>query len=420
MRNNICLWALYDFANSLASISVLFYFGPWFIVNKGGSDLWMSVAMGLATMLMVITLPFLGYKSDRTGRRIPFLSVMTFLCVLSLLGLGFVTSRVGTLTTPLMMLVITLYLLFHYFFQSGITFYNALMFPLTIQGSTPEKVSGFGMGIGQLGNVVGLSLLLPIAKSGIPFLSISGASAAFIVGGLLFLVFSMPMLFFFKEMPAALHASDNGGRWKTVRATIQDIRSIRRYPGVLAYLIAYYLFADAMLTITLFATTYLDAVAQMTDALQSMALIMSTALGIVGGLMSPYIVRLLGSCKRALTASIALWSILIVGMAIATTPLVFVIVIALNGLAFGALFALSRSFYATLIPADKQATLFSVYTLFERTASVLGPLLWSGVAFSFASFGPDRYRFSVFAMAIMVAISVWVLQFVRVEREASI
>lgn len=419
MRKKIWLWALYDFANSLGFVSVVFYFGPWFIVGKGGSDLWMSVAVGLATVLMVFTLPFLGNHSDVTGRRMPFLSAMTFLCVLSLVALGFVTNAVGTLTTPLAVLVIALYLLFHYFYQSGATFYNALMFPLTTQGSTPEKVSGLGIGMGQLGSVVGLGLLLPVAKSGIPLLGITGPSAAFIVGALLFLIFAIPMLAFFKEAPNPAHNQATSGRWKTVRATMEDLRSIRRYPGVLAYLFVYYLFADALLTITLFITTYLDVVVHMSDSVKSMSLIASAILGIVGGLISQQIVRLLGSRKRALAVSIASWSVLIAAMALARTPIIFAVAIALNGFAYGLLFSLSRAFYATLIPPDKQATLFSVYALFERTASILGPLLWSGVAFFFVSFGPDRYRFSMFSMAIMVAISFFVLRFVPDQKTST-
>lgn len=418
MQKRIWLWALYDFANSFGFASVVFYFGPWFIVRKGGSDLWMSGAVALATMIMFFTLPFLGHRSDRMSRRMPFLSVLTFLNVIALLALGFVTNMVNILTMPITLAVIALYLSFHFFYQSGLAFYNAFMVSLTENGATPEKVSGLGMGMGQLGNVIALLVLIPIVQHEIPFVGLTGQSAAFAIGALIFLLFAIPTLLFLTETSAAVRQPAASGRWKTLHATLEDLRQIRQYPGVLAYLITYYLFADAVLTITLFVTTYLDEVALLNDSIKGASLIAGTILGILGGLLSPYLVRLFGTRRRALSACIATWSVLIAAIALARSPIVVAIVIGLNGFAYGALFALSRAFYATLIPWEKQATFFSVYVLFERAASILGPLLWSAVAFFFTSFGPDRYRFSMFAMAVLVAISFFTLRLVR-EVESS-
>ena len=89
------------------------------------------------------------------------------------------------------------------------------------------------------------------------------------------------------------------------------------------------------------------------------------------------------------------------------------ILIIVNGFAFGALFSLARAFYATLVPEEQQAEMFSIYALFEHTASILGPLLWSATAFLFSSFGDDRYRFSVASLALLLIVSVVVFQRVK-------
>ena len=99
-------------------------------------------------------------------------------------------------------------------------------------------------------------------------------------------------------------------------------------------------------------------------------------------------------------------------LAVAQTGALFMVIIAVNGFVFGVIFALSRAFYSDLVPKEKQAELFSVYVLFERAASVLGPLLWSATAFIFASYGPDKYRFSVFLLALLVALSLIPLRYV--------
>lgn len=86
------------------------------------------------------------------------------------------------------------------------------------------------------------------------------------------------------------------------------------------------------------------------------------------------------------------------------------IIASLNGIAYGALFALSRAFYSDLAPADRQGEFFGVYVLFERFASMIGPLLWSLVAITFSFLGPDKYRVSVFSLGILVAISYLILR----------
>jgi len=83
-KKAIWLWSLYDFANSIAFVGVMFYFGPWFVKTMGGSDTWMSVAIALSTLLLLFVLPFLGHLSDRRGKRMPFLSGMTLLYIASL------------------------------------------------------------------------------------------------------------------------------------------------------------------------------------------------------------------------------------------------------------------------------------------------------------------------------------------------
>jgi MFS-type transporter involved in bile tolerance (Atg22 family) len=54
-----------------------------------------------------------------------------------------------------------------------------------------------------------------------------------------------------------------------------------------------------------------------------------------------------------------------------------------------------------------------VYVLFERTSSILGPLLWSATAAAFVSYGDDRYRFSVVLLAVLILLSLIPLRYVQ-------
>ncbi len=418
---DIWLWSLYDFANSIAFIGVTFYFGLWFVRTMGGSDAWMSSAIALSTLLLLFVLPVLGHVSDRRGRRMPFLSGMTCLCILSLFGMGILMEGVTALTFAATLGIITLYFCFQFFYQGSFAFYDAYLRDLSGSGVSVEKVSGMGMTLGQLGNLVGLALLMPFGLGKISLPMLHGTPAVFIVGGLCFLIFFLPTWIFLKEKATVSPSSPGTVVFgKTLRATLQDFSQIRRHRGVLPFLIAYYLFADALLTLSLFATVYLDVVGDLTDVQKNVAIMGAVLAGVIGGWTSPLFVRWCGGRKRALNTFIVFWGILVGIFAMARSWPVLALVIILNGFVFSVLFALSRAFYALLIPREKQAAFFSVYVLFERTSSILGPLLWSATAALFQAFGDDRYRFSVGILAFVIFLSLLPLQYVPEVRDEKV
>ncbi len=410
-RGKIWLWALYDFANSLAFVNVLFSFGLWFISENGASDLWISVSVALTTIVLLLSLPVLGRMSDRMGRRLPFLAASTFLSIGALLTLGIVAAIGPVFTLPVTILVFLIYSLFNLFYMACFPFYDSLLRSLKTRNNSLEGVSGIGMGAGQVGNIVGITLLLPIATGKISLFGITGKGGVFIAAAILFLLASLPVFLYFREEHVQLASSEKLG--KTLRETFADFRRIRQYPGVFAYLITYALFADALLTLSVFTSFYLDTVAHMDDTQKTMTFVLAMIFGIIGALMSPLFVRIFRGRKNAVTACIAFWAVVLAGFAFAHNTIVFSIFVVLNGFGFGALFALSRAFFAALVPPAKQAEMFGIYAIFERTASVLGPLLWSATAFAFASYGDDRYRFSVIALAILIVISLFTFQYVR-------
>ncbi|NOS67671.1 MAG: MFS transporter [Candidatus Peribacteraceae bacterium] len=409
-RTRILLWALYDFANSLAFANVSFYFGLWFISQHGASDAWMSASVAVVTIMLLGFLPFLGRLSDGVRLRMPFLIACTLLTIITLLALGFFMHGVTTLTTGATVAVFVLYSFFHLFYMSNFAFYDAFIRDLSSRGTSPEKISAFGMGFGQLGNITGLIILLPIAQGTVSPLGFGGIPAVFIAAAVLFFLFSLPTLLFLRDSSRQQSIIPLTRTWGDA---LRIVRRVREYPGVLPFLLTYCLFADALLTLQLFTSFYLKTVGKLNDTQNTITVIIVIISGVVGSFASPFIVRFLGSTKRAITASIALWMVVLGAFAFAQEPRLMMGLIILNGFAFGTLFSLSRAFYATLVPENAQAEMFSIYSLFERTASIIGPLLWSATAVAFSSFGDDKYRFSVFSLALLIGVSLVIFQFVR-------
>ncbi|MBI2476705.1 MFS transporter [Candidatus Uhrbacteria bacterium] len=412
-KRSIWLWASYDFANSLAFVNVSFYFTLWFVQDHNVSDIWVSVPVALSTIVLLFTLPAFGAVSDRIKRRTPFLITFSLLAIASLFLLGFTAIRSTVFTSSTLLLVVILYFLFQYFYQASLAFYSSFIHDFAI-GRTKEKLSGLGMAAGQLGNIIGLLLVFPIAQGKFELLGATGRGGTFLIAALLFLLFSLPMLFFLKDRQGRQAGESKASVGWSFRETLQSLRRIKQFPGVLAYLITYYLFADAILTLQLFASLYLEKVGGLDDKQKTMAFILGLLLAVIGALISPWIARRLKSTRRAVSTFIGVWAVFIGIFSFVTNPSLFMAMVGLNGFAFGILFALSRAFYSHIVPPERQGEFFGIYVLFERFASVLGPLVWSMTILVFASLGEaTKYRFAMFSLAILVAISFVVFRFVR-------
>jgi len=78
---------------------------------------------------------------------------------------------------------------------------------------------------------------------------------------------------------------------------------------------------------------------------------------------------------RAIMAGIVIYLFVsLVGPLVVRTPLQFGLFAALSAVPLGALQALSRSYFARLIPAERSAEYFGFYDVMGKFAVVLGPL----------------------------------------------
>src|SRR3954471_9834449 len=66
-------WALYDFANTVFSMNVAtLYFSAWLVGDLGHSNTLYATVNGIASALVVVSIPLFGAISDVTQRRKPW------------------------------------------------------------------------------------------------------------------------------------------------------------------------------------------------------------------------------------------------------------------------------------------------------------------------------------------------------------
>lgn len=403
MRKQIFLWYLYDFANSFASIVLIFYF-PLIMSEKGVNDAWIGISTSIATGIMLLLLPYFGVWSDRFRNRLLFLKGCSWGIFVSLISLAYIGQYSDFSHTSTIVFSFFFYVLFLIMFQSSYVFYTAQLKDLADE-NTNTKISGNGNGFGQIGNIIGLLTVMPIVGGGIILFGISGKPLTFIFGAVLFIILSYMFLY---QKEKYIYVVSNVPKFSYK----QYLFEIFNKKQIFYYLIGYALLADALLTFQIYTTIYFKNVFNLSDKMVSLVGVIGLLFAIIGAFLSHFLVSVVKSKNKAIIYSSFMYAFaFILCASIPKNTLAPFLVMIPSGLGFGFLFSISRVIYSDMTPKDEQAKYFSLYTIFERSASVIGPLIWI-LSFSLlSSFGRDvQYRGSVLMLSIICFAGIFYLK----------
>lgn len=395
-------WALFDLANTIFSFNIVsFYLSLWVVNVMGGTDTLYARASSLSMLLMLVSAPFLGAISDQIGRRLPLLLISTLICV------GF-TAFLGV---PGLMGTLVLFVIANYAYQAGLIFYDATL-PLV---STPEnrgRVSGFGVGLGYFGSLIGLavgSLLQP--SENLPADEQTGGYVAiFRATALCFALFAIPIFLFVREPRVRRRVRiglDTLGA--AARQVGNTFRSVRHYRGLGRFLIGRAFYTDAANTLIVFMGVYVTNEIGYTNAQTRVLLLVSILAAIVGGFVWGRVVDRIGP-KKSLNRVLGCWTVTFLMatlIPLANLPgVLFWGVAALAGISLGGTWASDRPYMLVLSPPAKVGEFYGLYGMIGRFAAVVGPLLW---AFVSEGLGMGRPA-AVGVLLIMILIAWWILR----------
>jgi len=401
MKKTIRLWYLYDFANSFASIVLIFYY-PLMLTERGASDAWIGVSASIATGLLMLFLPYFGSWSDRTGQRICFIKIASMVMVASLFVMAFMMQGINSFSVLALCVLSFFYILFQVCFQGSYVFYSAMLRQITTTDNN-AKVSGIGLGLGQLGNAVALAVIGPIIGTPLIIAGLNGKPLSLLLGGVLFAFISIP---FFLQKDTKSTPNETHFLYK------KFFRKIYNEKRIFYFILGYALLSDAILTFQLYVAIYIKRIFFFSDQLVTYAGITGLAFGLVGGFMANKLAIKLKDKEKALWVSAILYAFCFCLCAFIPriSSLVF-ISLAICGLAYGLLFSLARTVYSEISPHNEQAEFFSIFTVFERAASIVGPLLWLLIFFSLREFGENiQYRGSVLFLIIICLVGLYFLK----------
>lgn len=393
-RRTIIGWAMYDWANSAFAVMLGAVIAPFFtdvIVPEGGWNGWSAETIWAATVsigstALFLMMPVLGAIADFNSARRRFLRNCAIGGGIMVLLLPFVPD--GAVPWFLVVAISA-----HIGFVAANVFYDAFLPGLTTE-DTIDRVSSKGFAYGYVGGglylVLALSLLLLSGDDGITGLSTSGAARVAIFGsGLWWIGFTVYSLRSLPEVGKASRIPSeyrNRPRLQTYMAigfgrTFKTVRKLAGYPQLLLFVVAFIFYNDGTMTVINISGSYASETLDLEIAQISLAFLLVQFVAFGGALFFGMLADRIGA-KQAILWSLAGWSLITAAAYFlpAGEAMPFYLVAVAVGVVLGAVQALSRSLYASMIPEEASAEFFGFYSVFSKFSAIWGPLVFSIVS----------------------------------------
>jgi len=403
-KKAIFSWALYDWANSAFATTVIAGFFPIFFkqfwsagVDTTVSTARLGIANSIAGIIVAALAPVLGSIADRGSSKKKFLFFFTFMGIV-------MTSSLYLVSKGDWPFAIMIYILSSVGFSGGNIFYDSL-----ITGVASEKkldfVSALGFSLGYLGGGILFAVNVWMTLSpGMFGFAHSGEAVrfAFLTVAIWWAVFSIPIALFVRE-PAG---KESFSGLSAVKAGLRQLRNtfneVRHLKTVFLFLAAYWLYIDGVDTIIRMAVDYGMSIGfESKDLIK--ALLITQFIGFPSAIAFGYLGGKIGA-KRAIFIAIGVYLAVSIWGAFMRDKNEFYILAMIIGLVQGGIQALSRSFYARIIPVNKSAEYFGFYNMLGKFAAVLGPVVMAGVALMVRAAG---YSSDIASRASISSISIF-------------
>lgn len=409
-RPELRAWAMYEWATTGMWAVIVATVFPIYYQSVAAAELdgpralqYFGYATTLGIVLVAVAAPVMGAMTDRAAIKKPLLAAFATLGVAGagllffvqegnwLLGLGFfVVVNIGA--------------------NGSIVFYDALL-PHVARSHEVDRVSTGAFAVGYLG--AGLLLAFCLLMIQMPHLfglpdGTLPARLSFVAVAVWWAVFTLPLLRTVSEPPAALAPGEVVEK-STLRFALNRIRrtflELRSYRYAFLFLVAYLVYGDGIGTIIRMATIYGTELGIERGHMIG-AVVMVQFVGVPFSFLFGTLAGRIGT-KRAIFVGLTTYIGITVVAYFMTSALHFWILAFMVGTVQGGTQALSRSLYASMIPAYKSGELFGFYGVMDKFAGMAGPSVMGFVA---AATGSSRL--GILSVLVFFVVGAFLLYFV--------
>jgi MFS transporter, UMF1 family len=421
-RPELRAWAMYDWAVSAVQTTIMVAVFPVYFaeiakgdLSKSGATQAMAMANTIVAIVLAVLSPVLGAVSDYVAAKKRMLGASMIVGAVAVAGMFFVQQ--GDYRLALVLFVIALIGA-----AASTVFYDALL-PHIASPNEMDRVSSAGYAVGYVGGGVLLALNLAwILKpewfglpSG-PDLSDSARTLptriAFLSVAVWWVVFSIPLFRRVPEPPRTREPDEVGGGNPVIVSFVrlgETFRALRGYKQAFLMLLAFMIYNDGIQTIQKMAAVYGSEQLGIANSVLIAAILIVQFVGFPFAFLLGAIAGRIGAKRTIFIGLLVYAGISILGFYMRTAGH-FMLLAALVATVQGGTQALSRSLFASLVPTHKSGEFFGFYSVFEKFASIFGPLLfWITIA------ATGNSRNAILSVILFFAVGALVLSRVRVE-----
>jgi MFS transporter, UMF1 family len=363
-------WIMYDCGNSAYSMAITTALLPvYFGMFRGNAGMDIGYFNSIASILVALISPILGTIADYKDTK------KRFFIFFALLGVVF-TGALAIVPNGQWQMLVFFYILTCVGFAGGNIFYDSFLVDIT-SNDKMDSVSTKGFAYGYIASVIPFAISLGIIFV-MGFDNMLGFQLGFVITAVWWGLFTIPMLRNVKQV----HYIEKEPR--PVRMSFKRLgktfKNIRKYKIVFGFLIAYFLYIDGVDTIIKMCVPYATGTLGLDPSNVFFLLAILLVIQIIAfpcALLYGVLAKKYGTRRMIIVGIITyiiacifayfmseLWHIFILGTLI--------------GSAQGGIQALSRSYYAKIIPKKNSNEFFGFYNIFGKFAAILGPLLMAG------------------------------------------
>ncbi|WP_332239011.1 MFS transporter [Sporolactobacillus sp. KGMB 08714] len=398
-------WIFYDWATTVFSVVMMTALLPIYFKSAAAeagmsgpesTAIW-GYVNSFATLIIALLAPILGTIADFRGYKKRFFTVFFFLGVLFTALLALIPASQWTA-------VLVFYFIALIGSAGANVFYNAFLVDVTSNGRM-HQVSARGFALGYIGGSIPFIFciaLVMLAQNGrIPMTVGAASRLSFAVTALWWGLFTIPFLknvrqrYFIERVSRPVTAS--------FRRLFHTIQSVKSYPAVFLFLLAYFFYIDGVGTVITMSTSFGTDLG--IGAAQLLLILLVTQwvaapFAVLYGRLSERL-----GAKKMLYAGIAVYIVVCAYAYFMKTALDFWILAMLVATSQGGIQAISRSYFARLVPKESANEFFGFYSIFGKFSTVLGPLLLAA-----ATQLSGRTNVGVLSVAILFIIGALILR----------
>lgn len=346
----------------------------------------------IAVLIIAISATFIGSLADYENHKKKLFITTTMIGIIGCFLLGTTTSWIC-------------FLLYICVCRIAISisniFYDSMLVDVT-DDQNMDNLSSIGYAIGYIGSCIPfiVCILLILFK---PFNldSVKAAQISFMIIALWWLVFSLPLFKNYRQIhfiPNCKH------KFKHIINRLKNTLSkIRKKPKVATFILAYFCYIDGVYTIMSMATTY-GAEVGLNSNDMIVALLVAQIVAFPCALICGKLTKKFDTLKI-----IKILIIMYIGIALYAYQMdqsfEFWVLCFLVGMAQGGIQALSRSYFASMIPKEEASEYFGFFDIFGKFADFLGPLI---MTVCISLFGQSKY--GIFCLIFLFLTGLWLLR----------